>query len=56
MTKRDALKLHNEDEVIIKSTDTPVYVIETQIEKIDNTEYVMLYCTDGNWYNHKEVY
>lgn len=51
MTYRNAKKLHNEDEVIVKETGCPLYVISTTItEKV-----VYVECDDGNVYHHRDI-
>lgn len=55
MKLQDALKLHNEDEVVIKKTNTPVFVIETEITELPEGTFVDVYCSDGNWYGYKEI-
>lgn len=51
MTYREAKKLHNGDEVIIKKTSEVVTVIENHIFA-KRTE---LLCNNGNIYYHNEV-
>ena len=59
MKLKDAMKLHNEDEVTVKKTGTILRVIEkecfTKEESATGSGYVNLYLTDGQWYTHKEV-
>ena len=60
MKLRNALKLHNEDEVTIKKTGEIMQIVETEVIPKMNTEkftprYVNIMLNDGNWYNHKEV-
>ena len=58
MKRRDAVKLHNEDEVIIKKTGQILRVIEAcwhLLDKHGNPRVINLLLDDGNWYNHKEV-
>lgn len=46
----DAKKLHNEDEVIVKGTDKPLYVVE--IEHDVEHKDVFIRCDDGVMYHH----
>ena len=58
MKRRDAMKLHNEDEVIVKKTGQVRRVIESSqhlLDKHGNPIVINLLLDDGNWYNHKEV-
>ena len=57
MKKCDAVKLRNEDEVIVKKTETPMIVknIEIVRDAADKMTRVSLLLDDGNWYDHKEV-
>ena len=55
-----ALKLHNQDEVLVKKTNKVMNVVE--IQRITDEASgrgriikVMIMLTDGNWYNHKEI-
>lgn len=48
-----AKKLHNEDEVICKKTNTPLVVISTEVDT--KTRNVFVYCDDGNTYHHTEI-
>lgn len=51
MTYRDALKLHNEDEVTVKATNTVMQVVEI----ITHKTYVEVLLEDGNYYHHKDI-
>ena len=59
MKLRDALKLHNEDEVIIKKTGEVRRVISVcDIPKEltnNNKPSADILLDDGNWYEHTEV-
>lgn len=55
MKLQDALRLHNEDEVIIKETGKAVFVIETETVEVPEGTFVSVYCSDGNWYGHKKI-
>lgn len=59
MRYRDAVNLHNEDEVIVKSTGCGMIVIETEIvsreKSADGKPAVMIMLEDGNMYHHTEV-
>ena len=51
MKYRYIKKLHNEDEVALKSTGEVLTVVETTVSE----KHVNIMCNDGNWYHHKEV-
>lgn len=51
MRFKDAKKLHNEDEVLIKKTGEILTVIEVMHEP----KQVNVLLSDGLWYNHKDV-
>ncbi len=59
MTVKNALKLHNGDEVIVKRFKEAMTVIETEVipasEETNNHVFVNVMLDDGNWYNHKEI-
>ena len=58
MKRRDAMKLHNEDEVIVKKTGLVLRVIESYwhlLDKHGNPRVINLLLDDGLWYTHKEV-
>lgn len=58
MKRRDAMKLHNEDEVIVKKTGQVLRVIkawEVNLDKHGNPRVISLLLDDGLWYTHKEV-
>jgi hypothetical protein len=48
-----AIKLHNEDEVTVKSTNETMQVVEVEIDKTSKTCSIML--TDGNCYHHRDL-
>lgn len=54
MRYKDARKLHNEDEIIVKSTGASLQVVG---EVEDDTVHrdVFIRCTDGNLYHHRDV-
>lgn len=51
MTYRNAKKLHNEDEITVKNTNTVLTVISTTI----NDKTVIVECDDGNKYHHNDI-
>lgn len=53
MTYRDALKLHNGDEVTIKKTGCVMLVVSTETQL--GRKNVNIMCENGNWYTHTEV-
>jgi hypothetical protein len=56
MILKNALMLHNEDEVTVKKTKQVLQVITTKLEKYNNGKKILrVYCTDGNWYDHTEL-
>lgn len=55
MKLQDALKLHPEDEVIVKKTGQPLLVLETTRVKSGDKIYTSLLLSDGNWYGYKEI-
>ena len=59
MKYRDAVKLHNEDEVIIKSTGEVRKIIETVVvdkeETVNHVACVSILLDNGIWYGHKEI-
>ena len=58
MKRRDAMKLHNEDEVIVKKTGQVLRVIESlglNLDRHGNPRVINLLLDDGLWYTHKEV-
>lgn len=54
MTFRNAKKLHNEDEVTIKTTGETLWVLNAWVPD-DNSKVVLIECDDGNTYHHTEV-
>ena len=59
MKLRDALKLHNEDEVTVKKTKQVMKVVEIEVtpkkHTASNTTCVDIMLEDGNWYGHEEI-
>lgn len=59
MKLQDALKLHNEDEVMVKRTRQVMKIVRTEVIPKENTSnhmtYVDIMLEDGNWYRHKEI-
>jgi len=58
MKRGDAMKLHNEDEVIVKKTGQVLRVIKAwglNLDKHRNPSVIALLLDDGIWYTHKEV-
>lgn len=59
MKLKDALKLHNEDEVTVKKTKEILQVIELEITPKEHTTNNMtcvdILLSDGNWYGYKEI-
>lgn len=51
MTYKNARKLHNEDEIIVKETGESLYVISTEI----NEKNVIIFCNNGEYYYHKDI-
>lgn len=51
MRYRDAKKLNNEDEVVVKETGNILRVISTKIYE----KSVIVGCDDGNEYHHTEL-
>ena len=54
MTFSNAKKLHNGDEVIIKSGRRPFPCLRVISIRIEGKN-VFIYCEDGNSYHHREV-
>lgn len=54
MTFKAAKKLHNEDEVTIKETNTVLYVLDAYVNP-SNPKQILIECDDGNTYTHKDV-
>ena len=54
-----AIKLRNEDEVLVKKTKKIYRVIEVKVtpkeHTTNNKACVDVYLSDGNWYGHKEL-
>ena len=59
MKIRDALKLHNGDEVIVKKNKQVMRVVEVEITPKEHTTNNMtcidVKLEDGNWYGYKEL-
>ena len=59
MRLQNALKLHNEDEVMVKKTKEVLRVMEIEVTPkectTNNMTCVDIKCTDGNWYGYKEL-
>lgn len=59
MKLKDALKLHNEDEVMVKKTKAILKVIEVMITPKEFTTNHMtcvdILLEDGSWYGYKEI-
>ena len=59
MKLKDALKLHNEDEVTVKKTKEIPQVIELEVTPKEHTTNNMtcvdILLSDGNWYGYKEI-
>ena len=56
MKLKEAIELHNEDEVIVKKTGCAMYVIETEAEyENGKIKRINIMLEDGNWYGHKEI-
>ncbi len=59
MTLKNALKLHNEDEVTVKKTGAVMQVVEVEVTPKEHTTNNMtcvdVMLEDGNWYGYKEI-
>ena len=55
MRYRDALKLHNEDEVTVKETGAVLRVICHTSDFHRCLPSCMILCDDGNTYHHRDV-
>ena len=59
MTLKDALKLHNGDEVVVKRTKEIQTVVEVEFVPEEQTNNraagLSVRLTDGNWYGYKEI-
>ncbi len=59
MRLKDAEKIHNGDEVMIKKTKTVKTVVEKvsikRNETTNNIACVSVMLDDGNWYGYKEI-
>lgn len=51
MRYKDAKRLHNEDEVIIKASGCLQYVVDVDIHEKD----VFVRCDDGGLYHHTDI-
>ena len=59
MKWNDAIKLQNEDEVIVKKTGQVMSVVETEIiyakDASNGINAMSVMLEDGNWYGYKEI-
>lgn len=55
MRFRDAERLHNGDEVILKADGEPLYVVDAWVDDGTTPPSVLIQCADGNTYHHTEV-
>ena len=59
MKIRDALKLHNGYEVIVKKNKQVMRVVEIEVTPKEHTTsnitYIDIMLEDGNWYGYKEI-
>lgn len=53
MRYRDAKKLHNGDEVVVKAGNRTLRVVS--IEDVPDAGAVMVLCDDGNEYPHRDI-
>lgn len=53
MTFRQAKKLHNEDEVVVKATGAVLQVLYIELDRYGPN--VFIHCDDGNCYHHTAV-
>ena len=51
MTKRQAEKLHNEDEITVKETGEILTVLSVEVYD----KKVLVFCDDGNTYHHRDI-
>lgn len=51
MTKRQAEKLHNEDEIMVKETGEILTVLSVEVYD----KKVLVFCDDGNTYHHRDI-
>lgn len=51
MTKRQAEKLHNEDEITVKETGEILTVLSVDVYD----KKVLVFCDDGNTYHHRDI-
>lgn len=51
MRKRQAEKLHNEDEITVKKTGEVLTVLSVDVYN----EMVLVHCDNGNVYHHKDI-
>lgn len=54
MRFRDAKRLHNEDEVIVKETGRVACVLNAWVPD-ESPKVVLIECDDGNTYTHSEL-
>ena len=59
MRLRDAIKLHNEDEVTVKKTGYTMKVVDIEYiepeQTSNNIAGLSVRLEDGNWYGYKEI-
>lgn len=59
MTLKDAKKLHNGDEVMLKKTREVMTVVDVEYvpkeQTTNNIAGLSVLLSDGNWYGHKEI-
>ena len=51
MTRRQAEKLHNEDEIMVKETGEILTVLSVDVYH----KMVLVHCDNGNVYHHKDI-
>ena len=51
MTRRQAVKLHNEDEITVKETGEILTVLSVEVYD----KKVLVCCDDGNTYHHRDI-
>ena len=51
MTRRQAEKLHNEDEITVKKTGEVLTVLSVDVYN----KMVLAHCDNGNVYHHKDI-
>ena len=58
MNFRNASKLRNGDEVVVKKTKQVLRVVSIEIPRTMNlvqTKFVLVFCEDGKTYHHTEI-